>query len=591
MLWVVDPSVGAPPQALLAALGQAELLRHWAAEVLGRGAALDARGAVQSFEAASEGAISAAKAQVQGGARYQVQLTHAPGTAWRGSCDCPHAAAGNACKHQAAVALHWRRHLGLAWLDAASGSPASATPPPRPAQPRTRPADDGLWRDFVRQQAAPALAERLLAWAERLPELRRELQQWQSLSAPVSESGDVKKLVTSLLLGASGLHDARKVGAWVRKAEAVLGLLDAWLAPSPSLALVGAEAAYLKLVAVMSAADDSHGHIQNLAQAVADRWLLALKAVGELPAASADRLLRLMAADEWGHLDWRGALEAAGEPVQARLAKQLAQRWMATREEGEGGDGPREAYLRYLEAIGDIEEILRVRRHRLRAPHDHLRLVQALAEHGRTREAVQAAEHAHKLHPDNGPLTDTLVALYEGDGWDEEALALRHAQFARRPSNAAYHALLAAAQRAGRPADTERAALWAALHAAYQVAGRARSGMGPSELGSLMINLWVDEGRPDEALAWLGEQRYAGGTALMRLARALAPNQPEPALALYKNVLLSMMPRSAAPYQHELALVREAVSVLPPEACRLWLAWLKLEYRHKPRFVEGLSGL
>lgn len=588
---MADPGSGSQPQTLLVALGQVELLRHWAAEVLERGAALDAQGAVQGFEAASEGAISAAKAQVQGGARYQVQLTHAPGTAWRGSCDCPHAAAGNACKHQAAVALHWRRHLGLAWLDAASALPTPAAPPARPVRPRARPADDGLWRDFVRQQAAPALAERLLAWAERLPELQRELQQWQSLSAPVSEAGDVKKLVASFLSGAGGLHDARKVGAWVRKAEAVLSLIDAWLAPTPALALAGAEAAYLKLVAVMGAADDSHGHIQNLAQAVADRWLLALQAVGEQPAANADRLLRLMAADAWGHLDWRSALAAAGVPVQARLAKHLAQRWMATREEGEGGDGPREAYLRYLEAVDDVEEILRVRRHRLREPHDHLRLVQALAEHGRTREAVQAAEHAHKLHPDDGPLANVLVVLYEGDGWDEEALALRHAQFARRPSNAAYHALLSTAQRAGRPPEAERAALWAALHAAYQAAGRTRSGMGPGELGSLMINLWVDEGRLDEALAWLAGQGFAGSTALMRLARALAPTQPEAALGLYKSVLLTLMPRSVAPYPDELALVREAVTVLPREASRLWLAWLKLEYRHKPRFVEGLSGL
>ncbi len=588
---MAETGLGAPPQALLVALGQPELARHWAADVLARGAVLESQGAVQAFEAACEGAISAAKALVQGGARYQVQLTHAPGGAWRGRCDCPHAAGGHACKHQAAVALHWRRRLGMDWVAAASALSAPTAPPARPARTTSRATDDGSWRDFVSQQAAPALVERLLAWADRLPELKRDLQQWQTLSAPVADGGEAKKRVTSLLSGASGLYDARKVGAWVRKAEAVLTLIDAWLADAPALALVAAEAAYLKLVAVMGAADDSHGYIQGLAQAVADRWLLALQAEGEQPAASADRLLKLMAADEWGHLDWAGALAAAGAPVQTRMAKHLGQRWMATREEGEDGDGPREAYLRYLQAVDDVEEILRVRRYRLRSSHDHVRLVQALIEHGRTREAVQAAEHAHKLHPDDGPLTEVLVALYEGDGWDEEALALRHAQFARRPSNAGYHALLATAQRAGRPAEAERAALWATLHAAYQAAGRSRSGMGPSEMGSLMINLWVDEGRPDEALAWLAEQRYAGGTALMRLARALAPTQPEPALALYKSVLLTMMPRSAAPYQHELALVREAVAVLPREASRLWLAWLKLEYRHKPRFVEGLSGL
>lgn len=580
---------GVQPEALLGALGQEALQRHWPLEILLRGARLVAAGAVQAFEAATEGAISAAQARVQGGSLYRVSLTHAPGTAWRGACDCPHAAGGNACKHQAAVALHWRRQLGVDRLGAA-GEPHEAmpaasfspAPPPRAEEP---------WRAFVRQQEAAPLAERMLAWADRVPELRRELQQWQRMSAPVGGAGEAKKLVTSLLSGASDLWEVRKVRAWVRKAEGVLTLIDGWQAGDPSLALAGAEAAYLKLTAILGGSDDSHGDIQALMQEVADRWLKAVQAVGALPAAYADRVQRLIAADEWGHLDLDAALPVLGAAVQGRLGKQLAQRWTATREEGEGGDEPRETYLRFLNATGDVDEIVRVRRHRLRHAHDHLLLVQALLQHGRHREALQAAEHAHKLHGDDARLTDALAALYERDGWDDEALALRQAAFERRPSNVGYHALLASAQRAGRSADELRERLWQALHAAYQRAQQGRTPMGCVELGGLMLNLWIDEGRADEAQAWLSADRQATASAVMRLARTLAPAQPDAALSLYKTLLLTQMQRASSPYTHELALVREAVSGLPRDASRLWLAWLKLEYRTKPRFVAGLAGL
>jgi hypothetical protein len=482
-------------------------------------------------------------------------------------------------------------------LGSTAADTAATVPPPPEHEEGTAPRkpskakDDGAWRDFVRQQDATALADRLLAWADRLPELRRDLQQWQRLSAPVAEAGEAKKLVTALLSGATGLWEWRKVAAWVRKAEAVLSVIDAWLASDPGLALAGAEAAYLKLVSVLETADDSHGHVQGLMQSVAERWAQALQAVGERPAAYAERLLRLMAADAWGHLGWPRALAAVGAPARSRLGQQLAQRWMATREEGEGGDGAREAYLSFLEATGDVEEMVRVRRHRLRSAYEHLQLVALLGQHGRTREALQAAEQAHKLHPTDPRLTDALVALYERDGWDDEALALRQAAFARRPSNAAYHALLRSAASAGRDPEAVRATLWQVLHAAYAAASTGRAPMTASEVGSLMLDLWVDEGRADEAMAWLGEHRHASGTAVTRLARTLAPTQPEAALTLYKRVLLTLMPRSTAPYAGELALVREAVAGLPREASRLWLAWLRLEYRHKRRFVEGLVGL
>lgn len=562
--------------ALLEALGDAGLERHWAAQILARGR--DLLGAVQDFECARQGAVSAAQARVQGGALYRVSLSHSPGGALRGDCDCPHAAGGQACKHQAALALAWRRQLAGEAL-----VPAAPAAPPKPAA-------EPDWVRFVREQPAAELAARLLAWATRLPELRKELQLWQQSAAPVEDLAQAKKVVSTVLSAPRELWEWRKVHAYVRKAEAVLGLLAGWTARDAALGLGAAEQAWLKLWKLLDTADDSSGEIQGLVQQVGELWLAALQAAGAQPAAYAERYLKLLAVDECGHLPVERAWPLLGEVAQAKLLRSLRERWEAhpgPTPVASAGWGAREDYLRHLKTQQDWDEALRVLRASASGWMDRREIVRILEAAGRLREALQAAEAAHREHPDNAELTELLIAHYRRDGWDEQVLRLYRELFERRPDSARYQALLQAAEAAGVDRQTERARIWQCLALRLSQA----QGWRESEIADLMLTLWTDEGDWSAALDWLRSPRAVGEAALLRLARGLPPEHAEAAGQLYKELLRRAMAGAKSPYSQPLRLVRQGLELMDREAGRLWLAWLRVEYRQKRHFIEGLAGL
>ncbi|MBB5203076.1 hypothetical protein HNQ51_000369 [Inhella inkyongensis] len=553
--------------ALLEALSEAGLARHWAPQILARGAPLVTK--VQAFECSSQGSLSAAQGRVQGGSLYRVNLTHSPGGALRGDCDCPHASSGAPCKHQVALALAWRARL--------SGEALQASPE---SEPVPKPAPEPDWAQFVHAQPAALLAERLLAWAAKVPELKRELQLWQRSSTPVGDLAQAKRLVTSLLAAPRDLYEWRAAGAYVRKAEAVLGLLASWIATDPDLALGAAEHAWLKLRQPLDKADDSNGEIQGLLKEVGHLWLQALQSLGPQPAAFADRLAKLQGLDEWGCFPLAGALQVAGPLAVAKLRAQLAAAW-----EARSSKETQRHYLDLLAALGDGPERLRVLRRNLAQPYDHLRLIEELVTQGQAREALQTAEAACKRYPDDRRLREQLIQAYERDGWDDEALALRQRDFEAHPGNAEYHALVQTALRCGHDGAAFRAGLWQrlqALHAAQ------RGGYLAEGLAGLLLDIWTDEAEFERGLAWLQAGAEVPVRALQRFALAL----PDSAAAaeLLKTVLARQMQSAKTPYAAELQTVHAVLERLSPEAGRLWLAWLRLEYRVKRGFVAGLMG-
>lgn len=562
--------------ALLEALGDAGLARRWDAPVLARGTALMT--AVQQFECASQGAVSAAQAQVQGSARYRVSLTHSPGGALRGDCDCPHAQGGTPCKHQAALALVWRRHLGgQALMEAAPLAPAGASKEPD-------------WARFVREQPAAELAERLLRWAARQPELRKELQLWQQTGVPVQDLAQARKVLTTVLGTPRDLHEGRRVSAYVRKAEAVLGLLAGWTARDPELGLGACEQAWLKLWQLLKTADDSNGEIQALIAQVGELWLAALAAAGPQPAAYAERYLKLLAVDTCARLPVERALGLLGDAARAKVLGVLRERWEVHAgpvEVASPGWSRRQDYLRHLRACQDWDEAVRVLRSSLGSWLDHGELIETLEAAGRDREALQAAEAAHRAHPDRAELTETLIRLYRRDGWDEQVLALYRALFERQPDPARYQALLQAAEAAGQPRDAERMRVWQGLEQRLQQA----EGWRERELSDLMLMLWIEDSDWSAALTWLRSPRRVSDAALQQLAQALPPERAEAAAQLFKELLRRVMPGANPPYAQPLRLVRQALQAMAPEAGRLWLAWLRVEYRAKARFIQGLAAL
>jgi len=560
--------------ALLEALSEAGLARHWPTAVLVRAQALV--GQVREFECAQQGAISAAQARVQGGALYRCQLSHSPGGRLRGDCDCPHAAGGAACKHQAALALVWRQQLSGAVLEA----PAASPPPPAAAEPD--------WAQFVRAQPAAELAERLLRWAQRQPELKRELQRWQQAATPVQDLAQAKKVITTLLAPPRELWWRREVSAYVRKAESLLSLLAGWTARDAALGLGATEHAWLRLWKLLEQADDSDGDIQGLIVQVGELWVAALAAAGPQPAAYAERYLQLLEVDACGYLPLAAAVPAMGPAAQEKLLRRLGTRWEAAGpvEPGNPAWRARADYLKHLQALQRWDEALQVLRASLGSWMDQLDLIDLLEQAGRPREALQAAEAAHRAYPEQAELTERLIRAYQRDGWDEQVLLLYRELFERQPDSARYQALLQAAEAAGVAPAEERTRIWQGLHERL-----ARSqGWQQQALGDLMLGLWTDAGEWADALDWLQQPRHAGEASLLRLARALPPEHAAAAAQLLKGLLAREMPRASSPYTQALRLVELALQRLEPEAGRLWLAWLRVEYRGKRRFIEGLPA-
>ncbi|RVT84734.1 SWIM zinc finger family protein [Inhella crocodyli] len=550
-------------RTLLEALSNDALARDWPPAVLAR--------AVGPLSAAHEGATQAVTATVQGSRAYAVRLTHAPGVRLRAQCDCPHARSGHPCKHAAAVAMVWRAALGE----------AVAAPPIAP--PEREPA----WAAFVRAQPPEALAQRLLDWAAVDPGLRRNLQAWAALAAPASDTAAARRAVAAFLAAPAGGLRARTWPAHLRRAQGVLGLVDGWLSERPALAVQACAWALARLRRSARRVGDAQGQADDLMRALVARWCQALPASGWSPAECAAAADALAVDDAEGVVDRAAVLAALSPEAVARWGQRLAERWATRRDDPEADPDERaaakQAWRAHLQATGDGPGELALLREDLRSADDHLALVQALQRWGRQREAVQAAEQAHRAHPWHAGLEAALVAVYERDGWDAEVLALRRSAFERAPSVAGYHALLQAAANAGADVARERERCWAALDAA--------PGFTAETLAGLRLDLWRSEGRVDEALAWLATPRAVPAGALRRWVGELPAEHDAVAADWLKRLLADELRQARAPFEGALALVRETLGRLSPEAGRLWLAWLKLEHRAQPGFVQALRGL
>ncbi|MFN7693112.1 MAG: SWIM zinc finger domain-containing protein [Burkholderiales bacterium] len=590
--------MAAADTALLSALSDADLSLHFEPKILARGKALVAD--VTQFQSTQEGAVLAATGRVKGSqSPYRVQLHHAPGTRLRGHCECIYAEGGLPCKHQAALALTWRASL--------SGEVLVASPPVVAPKRKARAAPpEAPLADPLQQEGASEMLAKMIDMAKAYPAMQAELLRMQGASraptppgperSPADDLTSAKKAITALLNPPGDLIQWRRVGAYVRKAEAVLGLLQGWTATQPSLALGAAEWALTKLRRVWEQADDSNGAIGGLMAELAEHWLTALQAAGPQEAAFAERYAKLLKADEHQLFDQATALTAMGPAAAARYGQLVQADWLACQSQPRSIGSPAWDTLRrllsHLQASGDWPSELALRRANLDGVSDHLDLIERLQQTGHAREALQAAEHAHRLHGHHPSVQACLIAAYERDGWDEEALALRRQAFEREPSCAGYHAVLAAAQAAGQDLQTTREALWAVLDVAAKQGSDNWTGVA---IGQLRLQLWADEARWREALDWL-EAHPAWAVqfstdALRDFARALPPEHHETAAHLLKQALERAMDRASSPYAAELRLVRDTLDCLQPPQRNLWLAFLKLQYRSKTRFVQGLVGL
>lgn len=477
----------------LPALAEAALRGRFSAAVLERGRGL----AVGPCQPSSEGAQQQVQARVAGSRPYFSRLRLAPGSLLRGDCDCPQGELGIACKHQAALALAWRRKL-------AGGAQAV-------------------------------------------------------------DSEDAARVAVA------ALFDALPAGTSAVQLSSLLPLLQGWRSQQPRWAQAGAEQALLLLATRLAALQAERGWAegeaewQALSAAVVAELFAAWTQIGVQPAAYAQRYLALLQRAP-GQIDAARALPLLGAAVANRAGELLRQDWQR------GGDA--QAYLAHLAACGEQADRLEVLAASRSDAASHAAYIAALLAAGRGREALAAAETACRTWPGDRALEAQLLALYEQDGWDLEALALRRAAFAREPSSAAHAELLRAAPDA--QAEARR------LH---EQLGRSPTGR------RLRLQLWAERAEWTQGLAWLRGRPPleaglldAAGAWLMQLP----PEHDAEAAELLKDLLQASLRQARPPFERELHWVQEICRRLPPTAAQLWLAWLRVEQRQRRDFLALL---
>jgi hypothetical protein len=601
-------------------LSDAALIQASSPKIFERGKTYASSGAVSIVGEAGD-PKPAIHAEVAGTEIYKTTVWIEDGDP-AGSCDCLSAADGWFCKHQVAVALVWRHRL-------LGTEPTVEEEVRKKVQASAKRAQTVKQRrealqEFLRRQPAAALAEKLIDLADTYREIELELQQWHRLSD--AEPEDLKPLVSEILAVGRRFLPLREVYTYVRRAAAVLPVLQGARERNAKSAVALSLHALRRSWAAMMQADDSNGEIGDLCRAIAAEWVAALQGAGALPAAFGDTYLRVQLEDPFGCFDQRAVEDAMGPAalnryhsalaVQWRLAKDaiLARRaeraakfaarkrgavdWLQ-RDDSETRLGTLEdLHLVQLERRGDIDGALEVLREDLSEPHRFSAVTSFLERHNRLREAFAIAEQACKAFPDDWRLQEDLLRCYQRDGWTAEAYALRRRQFESAPSVERFHQTL----NAGIAAKEDGAALREQL--LQEIEAREIEEMQQYRPSPLSIHRGVSPARARDvslrAQILCSERQWIQACLLVQPPAVCNPNvlreialhldnaRCEESIALLLRVLGQAMRNASTPYQNELGLVSEIAERLDPARRSAWLGQLRIEFKAKRNFIRDL---
>ncbi len=558
----MSPPLRDRPSSDLALAFDTETLRHLAdPAVLARGWGYADDAHVLELERSAERAT----ATVLGSIPYDVEL-RAVGGAPDWSCTCPYAEDGSLCKHVVAVAL-----VAFASEDGEDRQPdpggVEDTPGPPPAvrpDPRTRQihdllagrrealarrdaetrtiADhlDGLDRaDLVELLLDAAtddhrLRDRLLARAQRASGMRPDRQLWRERVGSAFATGDFLPY-RATAEWATGVHDT-------------IGLLEELHeAGHHDLVIELCEHAHRLADRAIQHVDDSGGWLTDISSQLAALHLRACTAAVVDRVQLAQRLVDLELSSELDGFH-RAAVTYAdvlGTSGLAEYRRLVEPRWLELVDaEGWHADrfAVRNARIGVALAVGDPDELIEVRRHDLRTPTDHLEVSAALADAGRTDEAVAWAREGLDRYADRpwqtGPLRDHLARLLRDQG--DEVTALYRTAFDQAPSLAAYRTLLAAA---GDDAAVEGEAARSRLRARLGGAGTPARG---GQVAQALIEILVAEGSAEEA--WQVATAHGCDERLWStLARAREATHPVDAAEVYSRQVLDLIDRKTTP--------------------------------------------
>lgn len=508
--------------------------------------------------------------------------TYRSSLAWAGghisyACDCPVGDEGDCCKHVVALSLAVEQATGR-----------------RAAMVKTAVSD---LSGFLHGQPAAWLADTLLALTRDFPEIQRRLQIQQQLAGAV-DTAALKKSISSLL-GRARFMDYRQSREYAHKLQELSGLFRQLLAAGKvGVCVPLCEYALERLFSIYGQSDDSSGAIGGEIHHIGGLYREACSlAAGNAPGLPR-RLFKLMLSDEWGIVqieDFAGILGPAGVQEWEAL---LEAAWAKSMTEPVGPGGLRGINWRIhhmMEALaerrGDVDLLIRLYGHDLSDAYLYVRIVSVCREHGRHREAVQWAERGHKAFPRDSGLRALLAELYRQDGLNAEAQELLWQNFMERATPDNY---LHLKQAAGDDWPAWRARAHEAMQNSERVyfeRNRTRFPRPTKPDGTVRIDCLLAENALEEARE-VAQTVECAPRIRLQLARRIGGQYPAEAAGHFQMVIPVILgPGGNQAYAEAIDLLREMQPWMPAEACRDYLAQLRLQFKAKRNFIKLLDEL
>lgn len=534
-------------------------------------------------------------ARVLGTYTYRVKFWAEDDGGLRYSCSCPVGADGLFCKHCVAV--------GLSWLEEAVGE----------RQPEKKGAGHGLTMDEVRTllegQDKEVLVRLILEQAMEDERLLGRLMMWAARSG--SEGVDLATFRWAIddafdpgdFLDYGSIQDfAQGIEDIVR---AIVELLEEGFAQETI------ELSEYAMATAEGAMDyDAGGCVSGVLGDLERLHHSACKEASPDPRVLARRLF------EWelrGHYDmfFEAAITYAdvlGEEGLAEYRRLAEEQWAHVRALGPGEEDPQRIYgerfriTHIMETLarqeGDVEGLVGVLGRDLSRPHAYLRIAQIYREAGQSQKALEWAEEAMWVFPDevHSGLREFLAEEYHHRGRHEEATQLIWPQFARSPRLESYKELQRHAERAGRQKEWRNKAL------AYLRKDIARR---KEEPGHSYLSLPVDHSELVRIFMWEEEVEAAWREAQegscseelwLKLAARREEEHPEEALAIYEKriePLIEQTNNAAYKAAYELLVrVRYLMQRLDRQAeFEEYIELLRTEYKRKRNFMKLLEQM
>jgi hypothetical protein len=363
-----------------------------------------------------------------------------------------------------------------------------------------------------------------VALSAQLAEQAREAKAGQAAKTTKARNAAWREPLAELLKKRADFYHWSNIGTYIRSADKALAMLREIAKIDAAQGREACGYAMGRLFAVAAHTDDSSGSMMGVMQEVAGLLCDCLRKAPLSPQEAKEWTqdwFKLMAQDPWGVWDEAAVLAAAGVDVQAAYSKQAAKDWedcvaqlrkraltqqeqkaeiaqlkrqpkktpeqrrqLAQLERGVSDTYGRfneeqsrlnhqrwvflNRYLRSLELCADTPALYALHQQATDSQlgaeaYDWIRLVEWCNKNGRQRETLRWVQAGLKAYPDDARLSDALLACYERDGYDQEALTMRRAALEKSPSVEHYDQALKAAQRAGLDRAAYREELYAWL--------------------------------------------------------------------------------------------------------------------------------